>query len=353
MSIGVFSHEFSLPRRVLVEDGALAKLDGVLRELGCRRIALLTDEVVYGIVGRETEERLIEQDLEVHTLKVGPATRIEFERCREFVEEVKADAVVGLGGGRVIDAAKYASFYAGSKLVSAPTAISHDGVASPTVSLKGEDGKPISIYTHPPHAIIADTAVIARAPRRLLASGFADIIGKLTSVRDAVLAAKVKGVKVSPLALELASTAARIAIRYVEKIASLSPEGVKALALAAIASGMAMAVDRSSRPCSGSEHLFSHALDVVAPEKKSLHGEQVGVGTIMMAYLHGISWRKVRKLLSLVGAPVDARGLGVKEDQIVQALTLAARIRKRYTILGEEGLTEEAAKWLAEETHVI
>ena len=53
-----------------------------------------------------------------------------------------------------------------------------------------------------------------------------------------------------------------------------------------ISSGMAISIAGNSRPASGSEHKFSHALDMIAP-KPALHGEQCGVGTIMMMYLHG------------------------------------------------------------------
>ncbi|RLE75346.1 MAG: NAD(P)-dependent glycerol-1-phosphate dehydrogenase, partial [Thermoprotei archaeon] len=192
----------------------------------------------------------------------------------------------------------------------------------------------------------------SKAPRRLIASGFADILGKLTSVRDALLAYRL-GDRVSLYALELASTALRIAVRNVEGIARMSASGLEALVMAAITSGVAVAVDGSSRPISGSEHLFSHALDLVYPQRRSLHGEQVGVGTIMMSYLHGLDWRRARALLLKVGAPVDAKGLGVPPDAVVEALTMAHKVRKRYTILGERGLSPEAARRLAEETLVI
>jgi glycerol-1-phosphate dehydrogenase [NAD(P)+] len=114
-----------------------------------------------------------------------------------------------------------------------------------------------------------------------------------------------------------------------------------------------MSVAGSSRPCSGSEHLFSHALDRVAA-RPSLHGEQCGVGSIMMMYLHGGDWRRTRAALQSIGAPVSARELGVTADEVVEALVQAHRIRpERYTILGDNGLTREAAERLATVTGVI
>jgi glycerol-1-phosphate dehydrogenase [NAD(P)+] len=114
-----------------------------------------------------------------------------------------------------------------------------------------------------------------------------------------------------------------------------------------------MSIAGSSRPCSGSEHLFSHALDLIAPNS-SLHGEQCGVGAIMMAYIQGQKWRRIRDKLKAVGAPTNAEELGVDPRHIIHALTKAHTIRKdRFTILGSSGLTERAAERTAKVTGVI
>ena len=120
-----------------------------------------------------------------------------------------------------------------------------------------------------------------------------------------------------------------------------------------LVAGIAMSVAGSSRPCSGSEHLFSHALDRVS-EHPSLHGEQCGVGAIMMMYLHGGDWRRLKSALHTIGAPTTARELGVRTEEIVHALVMAHSVRPdRYTIFGDNGLTREAAERLANVTGVI
>jgi glycerol-1-phosphate dehydrogenase [NAD(P)+] len=120
-----------------------------------------------------------------------------------------------------------------------------------------------------------------------------------------------------------------------------------------IISGISMAVAGSSRPTSGSEHMFSHALDIIAPGK-ALHGEQCGVGCIMMMYLHGGDWQRIRNALMKIGAPASAKELGLTREQVIEALVTAHKIRKdRFTILGNLGLTYEAAEKVAEITKVI
>jgi len=121
---------------------------------------------------------------------------------------------------------------------------------------------------------------------------------------------------------------------------------------ALVSSGVAMSIAGSSRPASGSEHMFSHALNMVAP-RPALHGEQCGVGAIMMMYLHGGDWKKIKDGLEMIGAPTTADELDIEDKYILEALVLAHTIRPdRYTILGT-GLTPDAAERVAKITKVI
>ena len=74
----------------------------------------------------------------------------------------------------------------------------------------------------------------------------------------------------------------------------------------------------------------------------------------MMMYLHGGDWHRLKNALHTIGAPTTARELGVSPDEIVKALVLAHSIRpERYTILGDNGLSREAAERLASVTGVV
>jgi glycerol-1-phosphate dehydrogenase [NAD(P)+] len=195
--------------------------------------------------------------------------------------------------------------------------------------------------------------VIVRSPRRLTASGYGDIIAKLTAIRDWKLAHRVKKSYYGEYAASLALMSAKLVMKHAKLIGSGSEEGIRVLLEALISCGVASSIAGSSRPCSGSEHLFSHSLDSIAP-RPALHGEQCGVGTIMMAYLHEINWQKVRDSLREAGAPTTSKGLNVEEEFIVRALVRAHTIRPdRYTILNERKMTREEATELAEVTGVI
>jgi glycerol-1-phosphate dehydrogenase [NAD(P)+] len=219
-------------------------------------------------------------------------------------------------------------------------------------SIKSPD-KPYSILAQSPLAIIADTNVIAQAPWRFVISGCGDVIAKFTAVKDWKLAHQEVNEYYGEYAASLALMSAKLVIENSKLIVSHKDEGLHVLLEALISCGVAMSIAGSSRPCSGSEHLFSHALDLVSTNH-AMHGEQCGVGSIMTAYLFKSDWKKIRSTLKQMGAPTTASELGVKDSDVVKALELAAKIRpERYTILHKLNLNHDICEKTAKTTGVI
>lgn len=342
-----------LPREVLIGHGVLASVGVTLKRLGFKGPALVvTGPTVRSIAATSVQDSLTHSGFSAPILVANNATELQVAQVREEIERVRPDIVVGVGGGKDIDVAKLSSMKSGTGFMSVPTAASHDGIASPVVSMKGAD-RPYSHVAHSPIAIIADTSVIARSPYRLIAAGCGDVVAKYTAVRDWKLAHRIKNEYYGDYAAELALMSARLVIRNANSIRAMSNSGVHTLVEALISCGVAMSIAGTSRPCSGAEHLFSHALTMIVP-KPALHGEQCGVGTIMCSYLHGANWELIRDVLRRIGAPTTAKELGVEPGSVVEALTKAHSIRPdRYTILGESGLTKAAAEKVASITGVI
>jgi glycerol-1-phosphate dehydrogenase [NAD(P)+] len=268
------------------------------------------------------------------------------------IKALKPQVLFGVGGGTIIDAAKVSSGSQNIPFISVPTTVSHDGIASPLASIKGSD-KPYSVLAQAPLAIIADTEVIAQAPWRFVISGCGDVIAKTTSVKDWKLAHMEKNEYYGEYAASLALMSAKLVMENAELIVSRKDEGLHVLLEALISCGVAMSIAGSSRPCSGSEHLFSHALDLFNSHH-ALHGEQCGVGTILTAYLYKENWQRIKNVLKQIGAPTTASELGVKDVDLVKALEVAAKIRpERYTILQKLNLNFDACEKTAKATGVI
>ncbi|MGF3522799.1 MAG: NAD(P)-dependent glycerol-1-phosphate dehydrogenase, partial [Candidatus Bathyarchaeia archaeon] len=171
--------------------------------------------------------------------------------------------------------------------------------------------------------------------------------------RDWKLAHKEKQEYYGEYAASLALMSVRLVALNAEKIREGNEEGLRVLLEALISCGVAMSIAGSSRPCSGSEHLFSHALDMLNPSQ-GMHGEQCGLGTIMISYLYGANWKRVKQTLKQLGAPTSAADLGAADEDVVKALELAASIRPdRYTILQKLNMNYLACAKVAKATGVI
>lgn len=278
------------------------------------------------------------------------------------VKESGSKLMIGVGGGRILDVAKLSSAWAQIPFISIPTSAAHDGISSPIVNflLRNFVAQNIGenyVKAQSPIAILADTEVIRAAPYKMLAAGCGDLIAKFISYKDWRLASKLRNEDYSEYAASMALMSARLIMKHADVINKGLEESVRIVVKALIGSGVSMSIAGSSRPASGSEHLFSHALDLLSLKhgfKPAQHGEQCGVGAIMMMYLHGGNWVKIRDTLRRIGAPVNAKELGIEENYIIEALEKAHEIRpERYTILGDRGLTKDAAEKLAKETEVI
>ncbi|HZW56546.1 MAG TPA: NAD(P)-dependent glycerol-1-phosphate dehydrogenase [Nitrososphaerales archaeon] len=347
------AHIMELPRRVVVGHDILKGVGRLLEglELG-KKALVLSGEHVKGVAGAALVDHLNSQGFDARWEGVESSTFQQVERASDIGRKFGADFFVGVGGGKSIDVAKLASFNCKVPFVSVPTSASHDGISSPFGSVKGLD-RPYSVVAKPPIAIIADIEIILKAPHNLLISGCGDLVSKKTAVKDWQLSNLRTGEYYGMYSASLALLSANLIIDNSQLIASKDPECVRVVVEALISSGVAAGIAGSSRPCSGSEHLFSHAMDIVAPGK-GLHGEKCGIGTIMMAKLHGVSFHEIRDALQTMGAPVTASQIGASPDEVVKSLVMAASIRKeRYTILSEVNLTENSAKELASETGVI
>ncbi len=330
-------------------EGVLEELPEFLSRLGLRgRCLLVTGKSTRKVAGERVEEILEEHSPEM--LTVESATREEVERVVGEARRSGACFLLGVGGGKVIDVAKLSASVLGLEFISIPTAASHDGIASSMASVRS-NGVAVSENAVAPLGIVADTSIIASAPRRLTASGFGDAIAKLTATMDWELAHRVLGEEVSEYSIALSRMSARIALRSCGEANTAA--GVRRLVKALISCGVAMSIAGSSRPGSGAEHKFSHALDMIA-EKPALHGEQVGVGSIICMYLHGGEWWRIKSALSRAGAPVCAEELGVESREVVLALLEARRVKpERYTIIEHVNLSREVAEKAARATGVI
>ena len=319
------------PLAIDVRRGAVADLAALLAD---RRISASGDVAV--VVGPGQGERIAALCMpgldRADLFTVVGGTLDAAVELGEKLRERSYDAVVGIGGGKTIDTAKYAATRFGLPMVSVATSLANDGIASPVASLTN-DGRHGSYGVHIPIAIVVDLDFVENGPDRQTQAGIGDAVSNLNAIADWELAHRERGEPIDGLAVTLARTGAEALINHPGKIGD---DGfLTTLAEALILGGIAMSVSGSSRPASGGCHEISHALDALHPDAGS-HGEQVGLGALFCTFLRGDAERfaQLAHCLSRHGLPVLPAELGLTDAEFVAAVAYAPSTRPgRYTIL--------------------
>ena len=270
---------------------------------------------------------------------VEGGTREAAAELADSLRDGSYDAVVGVGGGRTLDVAKYAASLIGLPMVSVATNLAHDGIASPVASLE-YDGRKGSYGVHVPIAVFVDLDYVRTCPPEQLRSGIGDVLSNLSALADWELAARERDEPMDGLAAAFARSAAESLLRREEELTSV--EYLTGLGEALVLSGLAMALAGSSRPCSGAEHEISHAIDALHPDTAS-HGEQVAVGALFASFLRDDEHLSaLEAALSRYGVARVPSDLGLSDEQFVAAVAHAPSTRPdRFTILEHLDLGEE------------
>jgi glycerol-1-phosphate dehydrogenase [NAD(P)+] len=356
-----------IPRYVVMGPKALEHTPSVCSKLGFKGLGYIVSGATFTRKIAEEVANLLEGG----GFKTASAIVSGNPRSNGFVEEVKgiykdarriyANFIVGVGGGTVLDTAKLISSWLNVPFISIPTSTAHDGIASPAISFLLR----YKLYTYTreevkvsaPIAIIADIDVIKDEPYYMVVAGLGDLIAKYTAVKDWKLAVKERGEEYSEYAASMSLMSANLSSKHISSIRDKTVYGIRVLVKALIGSGVAMSIAGSSRPASGSEHLFSHALDLLSLKygfEPRSHGVQCGVGSIIAMYLHGGDWMRIRSLLLTVKAPVDSKTLGIDKEYLIEALIEASKIRpERFTILSKVKPDRKKAEDILTNVYII
>ena len=351
MSKKAKSHTMELPRQIVVGEKNIEQVGEFLRSLSNpKKVSIISGKNVKKIIGKEIDKSLKNSKISIVWHLARSNQEKETSVIQKKVKATKSDIIIGLGGGRSVDVAKLCAFNLKKPFVSIPTSASHDGIASPFVSIRGE--KPHSLVATAPLGVFVDLDIIKKALRKLLASGCGDLMAKVTAVYDWELGRDKVGEYYGRYSANLALMSAEILIESAENFSKKNID-VRVIVEALISEGVASCIAGSSRPCSGAEHLFSHAIDHLK-FGIGLHGEKCGIGSIMIAKLQGQNWKKIVKTLKNSGAPTTAKEIGLEPKILAKALVIAQSLRpERYTILKETKMTEKDALKLAKSTGVL
>jgi glycerol-1-phosphate dehydrogenase [NAD(P)+] len=342
--------------QVLVSRGALHAVPDIVRDLfGSRAAVVVADATTYDVAGREVERRLRGAGLAVAPAYVFPASGehggalhanyAHAARLGEVLTQLPANLVpVAVGAGTVNDLVKLGAHFAGRLYLVVATAASVDGYAAFGAAIT-RDGYKQTIACPAPRAVVADVDVLAAAPAAMTASGFGDLLGKITAGADWLVADAMGVEAVDAAAWQMVQPATRQVVvqrgTEAERLRQGAPEAVEQLFLALTMSGLAMQAAQSSRPASGAEHQMSHLWEMRglrATQGEPSHGFKVAVGTATMAALY-------ERLLAL---DLDALDVGAQVSAWPSWDAVEADVRRTHPDpqLAQQAVGESRAKYL-------
>lgn len=285
----------------------------------------------------------------IQVLHRWPVQEASFEQARELFPQIPARtrAIVGFGGGKALDVAKYVAFLTRIPYIAVPTSLSNDGFCSPQSSLTLE-GRRKSLPSTMPFGVAIDTEICLAAPEILWLAGVGDLAAKLTAVADWKLAFNAVGTLVDDFAALLSDATVFQFIARPQR----DLEGVRLLGTSLMLNGIAMEVCGSSRPASGSEHLISHALDSLGAPPR-MHGIQVGVATYLISLLQKQNSSLIADLFETTGFWRTAMAQPFLRADWIDALRLAPSIKQDfYTVLSSRDCLPEAEHHLRTDPHL-
>ena len=339
-----------IPAILKIGSGMLNTIGQNLKANGIHRIVIYFGNGLIDMFGKQVMDSLQEADVSVAAYCELDTSKIEDIIELAFSIDSKVQAVVGIGGGKVIDVAKYAAYLRKFHFISVPTSASSDGFSSASASLIVNERR-TSVPAAMAYGIIVDTDVLKSAPQKFLYSGIGDLVSKITSLYDWVYEDACGYTVLNDFAMMIAKKAVNSFVRTpFESITDdlFLRELVDSLAM----SGVANEIAGSSAPTSGSEHLISHALDKML-QQPQLHGIQVGIATYLMAVVQDHRYARIDKIFTDTKFWDYVKTLQMKKSDFAAAIDLAPSIKpQRHTYLHEEKYREMAKRCLYENKRI-
>ena len=282
-------------RNVTIREGALETVPEAFKEaFGAQQAVVVADANTMGVAGEEVQRLLSEagvEQVDPYVFPAGPTLYADYGNVEKLRDALKEhDAIpVAVGSGTLNDLAKRASGELERPYLCVGTAASMDGYTAFGSSIE-KDGHKQTLGCPAPAAVVADVDILVGAPGRMTASGYADLLGKVTSGADWLVADALGVEPIDETGWSLVQDHLRGWISFPAKLREGDEEAMDGLIEGLVMSGLAIQAYQSSRTASGAEHQFSHLWEGEGlgrdDDPPLSHGFKVGVGTIAIAALY-------------------------------------------------------------------
>lgn len=273
---------------ILLEEGAVKKLPGILKDTGFKKLTMICDENTYEAVGKQAEDlltgltKVLLKGADIHADEASVGRVMD-----QLKDQGRPDALVAAGSGTIHDITRYCAFDMDLPFISIPTAASVDGYTS-TVAAMTLQGFKKTVPSCAPKIIVADSNILKEAPLRLTASGVGDLLGKYTALADWKIAHLITGEYFCQEICRMEEEALEIMCSSLPGLKERNIASYEQLMYGLLLSGLAIQMTGNSRPASGTEHHMSHLweMEAVNSHLDFYHGEKVGVGLVLSSDIY-------------------------------------------------------------------
>lgn len=328
---------FRAPAFYIQGPGSLSLLGEKVATLG-RSVVAICDTVVLPHIEAELSESLSRQDISPTVIPFDADVTIgEMDRLAEAVRRQGGEVVVGIGGGRTLDTAKGVARRTGLPFVSVPTVASTDAPSTRGIVIYDDHHTMVAVeqMDENPAFVIVDTAVIAKAPARLLRGGIGDALTAKFEAEGAW-----KGTGLSKQGTRPLKTGVMLGDLCYRMLLEHGPGAMKVAGTGEVTPDLEAAIEAilwlSAVAFENTGLSVAHAVAtelgaIEAVRKHSLHGEHAAYGTLVQAVAEGRPEDELKTLFGFydeIGMPRRLTGLGlpVVDDAAIENLaTTCAR----------------------------
>ena len=336
------THRIAIPSILEVGKGNINNVGALIKKSMFKKVSICFGDGIEELFGDKIQKSLKDSDIDI--VNVETIYNIKFEEIsiKAFELPNDVDALIGVGGGKAIDAVKYMSFLKKIPFISIPTSTSNDGFSSAGASLL-VNGRRMSLPAKTPYGIIVDIDVIKGAPEKFIYSGIGDLVSNITALYDWKFEEENGKTIVDDFATMISKKAVNSFVRTEFK-GIKDDLFLKELVDSLTLNGISMEIAGDSSPASGAEHLISHALDKFL-DKPELHGIQVGIATYIMAKVQDHRFVRISRILNETGFFEYVKTLKMKKEDFKKAIDMAPSIKpNRYTYIHVKENQELAKK---------
>lgn len=277
-------------REIDIGENWRQRLCAQAQALGADSVLVVADERTWEVAGRDAAQALRDCCVVSTVILHGEELHADAGNIGRVLLGVTDETrlLVAVGSGTVNDTTRFVAYRLGLPYLVVGTAPSMDGYAS-SVSPVLRDGMKITYEATHPEAVLSSPETLRTAPRKMVAAGLGDMLGKYTALMDWKLSAIATGESFCDGIAGMMREAVEICERNAAGLATREPEAVSQLTQGLVLSGLAMQMMGNSRPASGCEHHLSHFWEMrqlLRGQGASLHGDKVGVATLLIVEVY-------------------------------------------------------------------